>query len=144
MKKILVLIFSFFILLSCPAKTFAGVDYKLPYPGILPNNPLWPVKDLRDKAISLFIFDSVTKAQYYLRQADKRFAAGLALNDKEVLRWAYEYLGEAAKNKEIFPQVSLALLKYEEELGANKTDPDFIKLKERINILFFERLTPNP
>jgi hypothetical protein len=144
MKKLPVLVLTLAFLFLVPSKTLAAVDYKLPYPGIMPDSPLWPLKDLRDKTIGLFLFDPVTKARYHLLQADKRFAAGLALKNKEILRWAYDYLLAAAQEPAVFPQLSLALAKYEEELGEDRTDPDFLKTKERITDLFLKRLIPNP
>src|SRR5205823_3865940 len=69
-----------------PAQT---VDYTLPYPGLLPDNPLWPVKAFRDKSISMFISDPMKKAEFDLLQADKRVNASLYLfnqsKDKEAL-----------------------------------------------------------
>lgn len=53
----------------------ASIQYELPYPGILPNNILYPLKTLRDKIIGFLIADTVKKSQFNLLQADKRLAA---------------------------------------------------------------------
>ncbi len=66
---------------ATPAAEVKKIDYVLPYPGVLPDSPLWPIKDLRDKVIGLFVFDPVAKGQYNLHLADKRLAAGMALID---------------------------------------------------------------
>ncbi len=59
-------------------------DYALPYPGILPNNPLYPIKMARDKIILLLITDPYKKAQFNLLQADKRIGAAIFLvNDNK-------------------------------------------------------------
>lgn len=58
-------------------------DYNLPYPGILPDNPLYFLKALRDKVVSFLINDSVKKAQFNLLTSDKRIAAAQSLVDKE-------------------------------------------------------------
>lgn len=51
------------------------VQYELPYPGILPDNVLYPFKVLRDRLVYFFISDPLKRAQFDLLQADKRLAA---------------------------------------------------------------------
>lgn len=58
-----------------------GVNYTLPYPGMLPDSPFYFLKTLRDKVVSFFIFDSQKKAEYFLLLSDKRLGAGKALID---------------------------------------------------------------
>lgn len=53
-----------------------SVDYTLPYPGLLPDNPLYFIKTVRDKLVSFFITDPQKQAKFDLLQADKRLAAG--------------------------------------------------------------------
>lgn len=55
------------------------IDYSLAYPGILPNNPLYPIKMARDKIVLFLITDPVKRAKFNLLQADKRVAAGALL-----------------------------------------------------------------
>ncbi len=91
MKKI----FLFFTLLFFPAVVFASsatpatqievtttVEYELPYPGILPDHPLYFLKQARDWMLDRLIVDSVKKAEFYILQADKRLNAGMMLLDK--------------------------------------------------------------
>lgn len=54
-------------------------SYQLPYPGLLPDNPLYPVKMVRDQVIRVLIGDSLKKAEFDLLTAEKRFSAGMAL-----------------------------------------------------------------
>lgn len=54
-------------------------EYPLPYPGILPGNPLYQVKMVRDRVFEILIVDPLKKADFYLLQADKRLAAGESL-----------------------------------------------------------------
>ncbi len=54
-------------------------DYSMPYPGILPDNPLYGIKTFRDKIISIMIGDPLKKASFDLLQADKRIGAALLL-----------------------------------------------------------------
>ncbi len=59
--------------------TARHLDYALVYPGILPNNPLYPIKMIRDKIVLFLITDPVKRAAFNLLQADKRLAAGILL-----------------------------------------------------------------
>ncbi|HVZ58239.1 MAG TPA: DUF5667 domain-containing protein [Patescibacteria group bacterium] len=58
------------------------VDYPLAYPGILPDNPLYFLKVVRDKIVLFLITDPVKRAEFNLLQADKRLAAGVMLFDQ--------------------------------------------------------------
>lgn len=59
------------------------VEYQLPYPGILPDNPLYMLKTLRDRIIDFLISDPLKKAEFNLLQADKRLASGIKLVEKQ-------------------------------------------------------------
>ena len=61
---------------------FMNVSYDLPYPGILPDSPLYFLKALRDNVINLFITDQIKKADYDLLMADKRLASSASLLNK--------------------------------------------------------------
>jgi hypothetical protein len=61
-----------------------GVDYTLPYPGLLPNHPLYFLKAARDKIQGFFISNPIKKAEFELLQSDKRVeASDLLLADKK-------------------------------------------------------------
>lgn len=66
-----------------PTPTYKNVDYTLPYPGLLPDNPLYPLKAFRDKVISMFISDPLKKAKFDLLQSDKRINASLYLYNQQ-------------------------------------------------------------
>lgn len=55
-----------------PAKTVQV--YTLPYPGLLPNNPLYFLKSFRDVLLEAMISDPSKKSQFYVLQADKFLA----------------------------------------------------------------------
>src|SRR3989344_991141 len=57
------------------------VEYYLPYPGILPDSPLYKVKALRDRISLWLITDPGKKAEKELLLADKRIGAAVALVD---------------------------------------------------------------
>lgn len=59
-----------------------STEYTLPYPGILPDNPLYALKMLRDRVVGYLISDPVKKAEFNLLQADKRLASAIGLMDK--------------------------------------------------------------
>ncbi len=65
-----------------PSATPTTVDYTLPYPGILPDNPLYFIKALRDQVISFFISDPLKKAQFDLLMSDVRLNAAVYLYAK--------------------------------------------------------------
>jgi hypothetical protein len=66
------------------------VNYELPYPGLLPDSPLYFLRIIRDKTIDFLISDPLRKAEFDLLQADKRLNAGIYLfnsakqNDKKM------------------------------------------------------------
>lgn len=65
------------------ASESAKNNYQLPYAGLLPDNPLYFVKALRDRIIEILISDPIKKAEFDLRSADKRLSIGIALFDKK-------------------------------------------------------------
>lgn len=71
------------------------VEYVLPYPGMLPDNPLYFLKNVRDQIIELLISDPVRKAEFYLLQADKKLSMGITLSDKGKSEEAKEILVQA-------------------------------------------------
>lgn len=81
MKRLILIIASLFVLLAVPAKA-QMVDYYLPYPGYLPDHPLYWVKMVRDRVDLWLTFKQETKLERLLSYADKRLAAGWALVEK--------------------------------------------------------------
>lgn len=59
-----------------------SVDYTLVYPGLLPDNPLYVLKVLRDRLVGFFISDPLKKSAFDLLQADKRLNAGVYLSQE--------------------------------------------------------------
>lgn len=56
--------------------------YDLAYPGMLPDNPLYKIKVLRDKISLNFMSDPYKKIDFYLLQTDKGMLATAMLIDK--------------------------------------------------------------
>ncbi len=63
-------------------ETGVVVEYVLPYPGILPDHPLFAIKTLRDWIFEQLITDPFRKTEFYILQADKRLSMALAFMDK--------------------------------------------------------------
>lgn len=66
------------------------VDYILPYPGILPDHPLYKLKVLRDKIVLAITNNPQKKAKYRLLLADKRIYMSRLLVDKGKIALAKE------------------------------------------------------
>ncbi len=98
MKKITILIVSFIFFFSTVASfgqetskennsvstpsSNKTIDYELPYPGLLPDNPLYVLKAIRDRIIQVLIVDPIKKANFELLAADKRLNEGVSLFNK--------------------------------------------------------------
>lgn len=65
-----------------PTLTPKPVDYQLPYPGLLPDSPLYFLKIVRDRIIDFLIADPLKQAEFDLLQSEKRFASGIVLLEK--------------------------------------------------------------
>ena len=75
-----------------PAVVETKVEYALPYPGILPDHPLYFLKRLRDQILERLIVDPVRKIEFYMLQADKSVNTGLFLAAKQSEALANESL----------------------------------------------------
>lgn len=76
----------------------ANIDYKLAYPGkVLPDNPLWPVKALRDRVWFFITTNPSRKAELLLLFADKRVAMSKNLFEKGNADIGYSTLTKAEK-----------------------------------------------
>lgn len=89
------------------------VNYALPYPGILPDSPLWSLKALRDRVFLWLTFDPKAKAERRLLYGDKRLGAAKALIEGGKVelgistavkgeKYLSEAVGEYLKTKENF------------------------------------------
>lgn len=93
---------------NLPDGQVSQIEYYLPYPGgVLPDNPLWEAKALRDRVWYLITTDQGKKADLLLLFADKRLNTAILLFEKRepeigliTLSKAEKYL-EAASLKEI-------------------------------------------
>lgn len=58
------------------------VNYELVYPGMLPDNPFYILKVVRDGLVKMLINDHFKRAKFSLLNSDKRIFAGKLLLDK--------------------------------------------------------------
>lgn len=73
------------------------VAYDLPYPGILPDHPLYVVKIVRDRIMEFVTRDNNKKAELYLLLSDKRTAMATELAKKGKDMMALSTLSKAEK-----------------------------------------------
>jgi hypothetical protein len=157
MKKIIYSIFLIYILIntSINYSVFAKEEtpdnmtpfpqptivYILPYPGILPDHPLYFVKNIRDKIIIFFNRKPVKKSQICLLLSDKNLVMGVNLWEKgeyglsiKSLENSEEYIIDSIEAlikvnfKEIPPgvvdKIKLAIQKHEEVIQNIKGNPN--------------------
>ena len=55
------------------------IEYNFVYPGILPDNPLYFLKTMRDRVVSILISDKLKRAEFDLLASDKRLVASSQL-----------------------------------------------------------------
>lgn len=110
----------------------AKIDYDLAYPGMLPDNPFYKLKVLRDKLSTTLISDPYKRTAFYLLQADKGILATAILIDKHRVDLANETALKAENNvslltgelyrfsekpsNEFFNKLKTASLKHQEVL----------------------------
>jgi hypothetical protein len=73
------------------------VIYTMPYPGILPDHPLYFIKIIRDRINEFMTRDQLKKAEIYLLYSDKRAAMAMALAQKGKNKLAIETFSKGEK-----------------------------------------------
>lgn len=74
-------------------------EHTLPYPGILPDNPLFLIKSLRDKVMLFSVRDFEKKVELYLALSNKHLSNAVTLINKNKSDLGYE---EIEKSQEKF------------------------------------------
>jgi len=127
------------------------VDYYLPYPGILPDHPLYWLKMVRDRVRLWLTTDSLQKAEKLLLYADKRLGAGWALVEGNkpdlgitTLTKAEKYLeqavnlgqklGEGEKEVKFKEKLAKAVKKHEEVLNLIEGKTEVNQLLEEVEV----------
>ncbi len=110
MKKSLISLIFLFSLFFYPSQIHAApapviIDYELPYPGILPDNPIYLLKTIRDNITGFLIGKPLKKAEFDLIKSDTRVSAAITLIEQKkstslaitTLSDAEDYFSEALK-----------------------------------------------
>lgn len=87
--------------------TSATIPYDLAFPGILPDNPLYKLKVLRNKIQLALMSNSQQKITFLLKEADKGISAAAILVDKHNYPLAAQTALKAEHNMTIISQVLL-------------------------------------
>lgn len=98
------------------------IEYNLPYPGILPDNPLYPIKNLRDNLLIFFTRDQIKKTELFLLLSDKKIYMTRSL--MKTGKW--ELVAKTAQEAEEFFLKIPPLLASSKKQGASANE-DFIK-----------------
>lgn len=85
-----------------------AAGYFLPYPGILPNHFLYPIKVFRDKILLFLTTDPIKRTERMLLFADKRLAAAQKLVEQQesllavkTVKDAENWLGQAVMEEKV-------------------------------------------
>lgn len=112
----------FFVNPAVAQQKDSKIDYDLAFPGILPDNPLYKLKVLRDKISIVLIADTYKRIDFYLLQADKGILATAMLIDKNKVALAQQTALKAEHN--------MTLVTYElKKLSEKPKNELFEKLK---------------
>lgn len=111
------------------------VEYTLPYPGILPTHPLYMVKLLRDKIIEMLITDPLSKADFYILQADKKLNMSISLTNAKKAKEAGTALGESLAAREQSLTILINHKKSGSTVPGHLTEKFFLSLEKHLEIL---------
>lgn len=117
------------------------VEYELAYPGILPDSPLYFLKAIRDRLVSILINDTLKKAQFDILTSDKRVNASwyLVINGKTSLavetfsksnNYFSEGIGVAAQSKQMGKDTGILL--HNMRLSVKKHQEVLKKIQEKL------------
>lgn len=101
------------------------VIYNLPYPGLLPDNPLYIIKAIRDNLLLLLTRDHLKKAELYLLLSDKKMAMAVMLAKKGKEKQAIDAAENAEKYFSKIPEV----LKSAKKQGVSASSEFIVTLK---------------
>lgn len=106
-----------------PSASPSPITYSLPYPGILPDHPLYFAKMVRDQILLLLITNPVRRVEFHILLADKHLNMGMFLMEK----------GDAPRAVETIAQGVKYLKKAEEHLFQipGGGTPEVMSLKDR-------------
>ena len=101
------------------------VVYTLPYPGLLPDHPLYLIKAVRDKLMELLTRDHIKKANLYLLFSDKRVNMAMSLTKKGKNKLATTTFSKGEKYFLKIP--NLLITSKKQGVGASSEQIDVLK-----------------
>ena len=105
------------------------VNYELPYPGMLPDNPFYFIKVIRDAIVKRLISDPYKKAQFSLLTSQKRLYAGKLLIKKGKMQLALDTISKSNN------YLDDALASIKEVKKTHPKNPDLNLFLEQFNIV---------
>lgn len=111
------------------------IEYTLPYPGILPDHPLYVVKRIRDYILERVIVEPVRKGEFYILQGDKRLQMGVMLIDAGKEELGESTISKAEKYMEKSVQTLLAFQETESMVPTHISDRLRISLSKHEELI---------
>jgi len=144
-KLALVVILTFFIqsqsilaqsrdLIYSPVTPTPSLEYVLPYPGILPDHPLYFLKVIRDRILLFFTYNHLKRSNLNLLLADKRLVMGQLLWEKGIIDLSISTFSKAEKYL-LSAAVELATLKKQNSLPPGLADKLELAAKKHEEII---------
>lgn len=125
---------------SAQATTEEEVQYELAYPGMLPDNPLYFLKTLRDAVVKFLISDPLKAAEFNVLTANKRAYAALLLAQKQKGELALETL---SKSNNYLHEAVVSLSKAKEKkMDINSTLDKLQKSVKKHQQVFSQQIMP--
>lgn len=130
-KKLATILLAIYLTNFALASSTFAADYTLPYPGLLPDSPLYIFKVIRDNVASSLIQNPIDKSFYQLFLSDKRLKAGEVLINKnktslgvttiliseERFREAVRLARSSKKNNNLISKLIVSSVKHEETIS---------------------------
>ena len=105
------------------------VIYTLPYPGMLPDHPLFFIKTIRDNVQEFLTRDLLKKADFYLLLSDKY----ISMADQLTRKGKHQVAVSTAEKAEKYAQNITPIITSSKKQGSLATD-DFIRKIQNSNI----------
>jgi len=97
-------------------------SYVLPYPGLMPGNKLYPIKQVFDKVMEYWVFGSFARYKYELALADKKLVEAKTLFEYQ----QYLLAMKALSDSNVHFQKASKFLEQAEREGKNITQKEDI------------------
>lgn len=110
-------------------------EYNLPYPGILPDHPLYLIKQLRDQILLNLIASPVKKTEFHILLADKYLAMSTLLLDKNKPDLAVETVKKSGEQLKLAKEKIMTVPVETNDAVANTKHRLEASMEEQIEVL---------